>query len=340
MFRNFRSAENVHVLFSRLINLASIFVISLAGTDLPTSVQAAPPAQEITNMRFYLNIHYPPTLCVGREYSIRVTPLVELNGNREDGQKFNYQDRIIPGIAITAEIVNKNIATIDPAKPQSKTSGYLPESLLATSSLENQERLGDLGEVVFKLKAKKAGTTNLYLTAKVPGRWSGGRDRYFGPQGMPAGGPIKVVNCRYKVTAFTYANASYPNLQSYLTSKTVGEMKSSDGQNFSGTTWADWKAFSFSVRCSHKHTFAPAQAQLSGTLDQEQERLTVQVTFDAAPFSSTNCASSNSGELLAPGLVTTVPVSGGGRHWTYSYSWGMESMEGSASMYVTPIEDK
>lgn len=289
-------------------------------------------------MRFYLNIHYPHTLCVGREYSIAVTPLVELDGKREDGQKFNHKDRIVPGVAITAEITDKNIATIDPAKPRSKTSGSLPGDLSQTSSLENQERLGNLGEVVFKLKAKKAGTTTLYLTAKVPGRWSGGRDRYFGPQGMPAGGPLEVVNCRYKVTALTDASASYPNLQSYLLSKTVGEMKSEDGKNFSGIASADWSAFSFSQKCSHSHVVSPAQARLSGTL--ERETLTVQVTYEAAPFSSTSCAASNSGELLAPPLIATVPSTGGGWYWTYSMAWGVESMAGSASMYVTPLKDK
>lgn len=60
-----------------------MLAISLPGTGQITAARAAPPAQEtITNMRFYLNISYPTTLCAGREYSIPVTPLVELDGKR------------------------------------------------------------------------------------------------------------------------------------------------------------------------------------------------------------------------------------------------------------------
>jgi hypothetical protein len=172
----------------------------------------------------------------------------------------------------------------------------------------------------------------LFFEANIPQAAQSGQESYFGPRA-----PIKVVNCKYKVTAFTYTGASYPNLRSYIISRTSGEMKSSDGQSFSGTTGVNWQAFSFSALCSHSHTFSPAQAQLKGTLNQDQ--LTVQVTFDAASFSSTNCASSNSGQLLAPPLIITVPASGGGKHWTYSFPWGLEALEGSASIYVTPIAD-
>lgn len=80
MFGSFCNTRRLYGLVSR--------PISLAGMDLPTSAHAAPPHQEVTNMRFYLNIHYPPTLCDGREYSLAVTPLVKLDGKRSDGQTF------------------------------------------------------------------------------------------------------------------------------------------------------------------------------------------------------------------------------------------------------------
>jgi hypothetical protein len=186
MSSNDQNKGGIHRLLARGIVLSFMFITSLGGGYQATPVQAAPPAQEtITNSRFYLNITHLPTLCAGREYSIAVTPLVELDGKRADGQRFNYQDRIIPGVEITAEIADTKIATIDPARPKSKKSGYLPGYLLGTASLPDQERLGNLGEVVFKLKANKAGATYLYFTAKVPSQWSSGRDRYFGPQGAP-----------------------------------------------------------------------------------------------------------------------------------------------------------
>jgi hypothetical protein len=120
------------------------------------------------------------------------------------GEKFSFKGKIITGVPITAEITDKSIATIEPAKPKSKTSGYRPGNLMETFSFQDQAKLDSLGEVVFELTTKKVGMTNFYLTAEVPKQWSGSTKKYFGPSGMPVGGPIKVVNCKYRVT-ITYS---------------------------------------------------------------------------------------------------------------------------------------
>jgi len=238
-------------------------------------------------MRFYLNISYPTTLCAGREYSIPVTPLVELNGKRSDGEKFNYQDRIIPGVEITAEIIDTKIATVDPAKPQSKKSGYLPEHLLGTSSLENQERLSNLGEVVFKLKAKKAGTTYLYLTAKVPRQWSGGRDRYFGPQGMPVGGAIKVVNCRYELTMIYNWEYSFPAANMWL----IGTMHKApltiESELLTGKGQIDFmRVVGGNPDCTYNISTGESTVDMTGSFSQDPSGSgQVQVTFNYGPMS-------------------------------------------------------
>jgi len=301
------------------ILLALMLVFSLGGAGQPTAVQAAPPAQDITvtSHRYHFNIVMPPDpICVGKSYPIIVTPLRDGSG-KFNGEKFNYDSRHLVGVTIEASVKNESIGTLSPRR---KISGFAWAGENTDPNAENP------GEADFTFRARKAGKTDLYFEATIGGR-------YVGPAV-----PIQVVNCKYKVTAFTNASASYPNLRSYIISRTSGEMKSSDGQSFSSTTGVNWQAFSYSAMCSHSHTFLPAQAQLNGTLNQDQ--LTVQVTFDAASFSSQNCASSNSGQLLAPPLIVTVPVSGGGKHWTYSLPWGIESLEGSVSIYVTPIADR
>jgi hypothetical protein len=276
----------VNVLLQRLIILM-LLLLSLGGAGQISAARAAPPAQEVTNMRFYLNISYPQTLCAGREYSILVTPLVELDGKRANGEKFNYQDRIIPGVEITAEITDTKIATVDPAKPQSKKSGYLPGDLLGTSSLDMQERLGNLGEVVFKIKAKKAGSTNLFLTAKVPRQWSGGRDRYFGPQGMPVGGAIKVVNCKYEVTMIYNWQYSFPAVNMWL----IGTMKkvplTIESESLTGTGQIDFmRVVGGNPHCTYNISTGKSTVDMAGSFSQDPSgNDQLKITFNYGPMS-------------------------------------------------------
>ncbi len=305
-----------YALLRRATLLILMLMLSL-GSAGQTAVRAAPPAQEITNMRFYLNIRYPPTLCAGREYSISVTSLVELDGKREDGQKFNYPDRIVPGVPIMAEITDQNIATVDPAKPQSKTSGSLPGDLLGTSSLDAQERLGMLGEVVFKLKAKKAGTTTLYLTAKVPNRWSGGREKYFGPQGMPVGGPIKVVNCKYEVTMIYNWQYSFPAANMWL----IGTMKKAplniDSELLTGAGQIDFmRVVGGNPHCSYSISSGKSTVDMTGSYSQDQSgNGQVKIMFDYGPMSEVTPATctilgtrSASADWNGPPPVAAIPT--------------------------------
>lgn len=285
--------------------LALICLLSLGSASQATPALAAPPAQEtVTNMRFYLNISYPTTFCAGREYSIGVTPLVELNGKRSDGEKFNYQDRIIPGVEITAEITATNIATINPARPQSKKSGYLPGDLLGTSSLEMQERLGNLGEVVFKLKAKKSGATNLILMAKVPGQWSGGRDRYFGPQGMPAGGPIKVVDCEYQVT-MTYRRQDPFGV---ATGFMPGTLVKSDGQGLKGQGQFTFHEFASLPTCTLTTSELKSPTGITARIvDPNASPLTLRLSFDYSEATKTIYGRCIMGRLGVATSQETVP---------------------------------
>jgi len=325
MVRNFnlqkRSSANLLGRWAFLLLMLAL----IAGSTTPgTAAQ-----QKREERSLYLSVIRPEFFCLGEAKTIRVTPTLE-DKEISPGSNRTIFKNGITGIQIKAEILpSKDIATVEPA---SQWSG----STMLVSSLPD---LG-LSEATFTVRARKVGTTFLILTAQVPAQYAGGKTSYFGPRGAPPSIEIRVVNCKYRVTAFTTANAHYPNLYSYLMSKAVGVMETKDGALFSGTATADWRAFSFSVRCSHTHTFQPAQAQLRGTFSQNGQQLRVQVIYDPAAFSSQNCASSNSGELLAPSITADVPSSGGSSHHAYSYDWGAMAMAGSYSIYVTPIKSK
>lgn len=302
MFRSSQSIGGIYRLIQRVIVLIGIFTTSLGSMGKASPVQAAPPAQEVTNMRFYLNITRPTTLCARREYSIGVTPLVELNGKRADGQKFNYQDRILPGVEIVAEITDQNIATVDPAKPKSKRSGYLPDNPLGTTSLADQEKFGNLGEVVFKIKAKKAGSTNLYLTAKIPRQWSGGRDRYFGPQGMPTGGPIRVVNCKYELTLTYNWQYSFPTLNMGLTGTMYKVPLTVENEMLRGTGQVDFmRVLGGNPYCTYNLSTGKSTVDMTGSFSQDPSGSDqVKIAFNYGPMSeviATTCTVPNFGTI-------------------------------------------
>lgn len=298
------------------IILILVFLLSSGRAGQAIPVQAAPNADGLIIYR--MKIFMPPDpLCVGKDYSIKVRISADQQYQGPDGELHDLTSEGVNGRKIEASVRDSNIAALS---PRSLLTGWDVESV-------------GPGEVEFRLKAKKAGSTVLFFETYIPEAAQSQQEPYFG-----SNVPIQVVNCRYKVTLSTRANAHYPNLRSSIRSQTVGEMASTDGQNFSGTANTNWNASSFSVRCSHSHMVSPAQAHLSGTVNQDQ--LNVKITFDDASFSSQNCASSNSGQLQAPPIEITVPASGGGKRGAYSYPWGLESMQGSLSIYVTPIADQ
>ena len=307
--------------------ILSLFTLTGATGAPPTSRQ-----QTVTGTWFHLSVRTPPLLCVGQVHKIVVTPLVDLIS--QGSKKFDYTDRVVTGVQIRAEISNTSIATISPS---TAISGTLPASLF-DGTIPLKDAAGS-GELVFTLRALKTGTTNLILTGKVPRQWSRGQERYFGPDDMPAGGPIKVVNCKYRVTTFMSLDAHYGNLDSYILSRAVGAMETETGELFSGSAIVDWSAFSFSVMCYHTHTVEPALAKITGTPDQSG-LITVQITYDPTAFSTKNCGSSNAGILAVGPVIVQVPPEGGHVERTYTTSWGNESLSGSVGVYVTPIEKK
>jgi hypothetical protein len=239
----------------RPLGRAGLLLLALAlclGHGAATApAQAAPSTQEtITNMRFYLNVHQPDRYCAGQVYSIEVTPLVELNGTSTDGRRFNYQDRIVTGVPIKAETQDTGIARVEPAR---QTSGAL--EMHVSTSISRQP---GLGQVTFRLHAQKAGSTNLYLTAEVPPQFSGGRRLYFGPQQMPAGFPIKVIDCEYLVTATYRWELSGTGFRYWNVGSLRARITASDPEFYGGDGLFDFFLNHYDVTCSERLPYQAA----------------------------------------------------------------------------------
>jgi hypothetical protein len=191
MFKNIglqtESAARVRLRWRNILLLFAL-ALGMAGAGQTTPAQAAQPLAPgslDSTGNFRLNVIYPPTICVGKN-TIKVTPVIasEVNGHGNGSGGLP-----VGSVLITPEITDKSIATVS---PPSQTSPVVPR--------RNEYIIEPgVGEVTFTLTGIKAGSTTLILTAKVPPRWAGGKTTYFGPGGMPAGGPIKVVNCKYRV---------------------------------------------------------------------------------------------------------------------------------------------
>jgi len=209
-----RSRFYKHQKWHKII-LIMIFLLSSGSAGQPTAVQAAPPAQDVTNVstRYHFSILIPPDpICAGQDYDIIVTPLKDGDGKFK-GQKFTYDTKNLVGITIGALVKNKSIGTLSPSK---QISGF---AWAVANALEDTDPQENPGEALFKFHAKKAGETELYFEALINGQ-------YVAPAV-----PIKVVNCAYRVT-MKYKRKGPIDI---VTGSMPGTLiKSSDGQALTG----------------------------------------------------------------------------------------------------------
>lgn len=318
-------------LFRRVFLSVLVLVLGIGSVGQNTEVHAAPSQQSIeVDKTFTLRFHPPAVICVGQTYDVKVTVLLELSGTNASGQKFDYKDRIVPGITIQASVQDTNIASVSPSQ---LSSGLLPNpnDLLITGEYGSSLN----GQVTFKLSGKKPGATNLYLKAPIPTSLAGSPNIHKDSEV-----PFRVAYCRYKVSAASITYFTAPGLTSTLVGITSGEMQlvdqSGETSRLSGSSDADWTLNSFSPDCSHEHEIPKATAKLEGTLTMD-DKLNVDITFDPFEMVTGNCGSGSTGSFPIPPIHIEVPAGGGSKNITQAFPLGNMSMHGNAVIFVQPI---
>jgi len=279
--------------------------------------------------RFHFSVATPGRLCVGQNYEMPVTMLVDFQMTA-NGQPVEYQDRVVPGIAIQASSDASAVAGITPAQ---LTSGALQADLLASPPFGTAN---GLGQVVFLLHAKKEGVANLHFQAHIPSGLTGGA-----PQPAPIELPVKVENCKYKVTVTGSWKVKYErqNLATILKETLTGEMTRDESGALSGTATANWSLQSFSAMCAHAHVVTPSTVSLKG--EQTGETLHFHLTYDAFEEKTVNCASSNHGKIqVAPIEFSGFPASGASGSVTLPFPVGNEVLLGAGTVSIVPVPVK
>jgi hypothetical protein len=157
--------------------------------------------------------------------------------------------------------------------------------------------------------------------------------------------PIKVVNCRFKVSITSILSGYVPSLMETIVSTVNGEI----GVNLEGTLTGDaevtWNAQQATPCLKVVQNIPPSTAKLEGSLNEDGSALTVHVNYDLAMFFQTNtitCAVPGSGsqqhQFTAQPLTFTVPITGGNLSQPYTLPLGEMVVYGTAIISVVPIE--
>jgi hypothetical protein len=263
------SGKFVHVLLQRTLNLALMLALSLGSTGQATMAQAAPPAQEVTNVstRYHFSIRTPPDpICVGRDYDIAVIPLADTSGNYQ-GQKIKFDTKGLANITIGALVKNKSIGTLSPSKQVSGFAWAIAHALESTMESDNP------GEALFKFHAKKAGETDLYFEALINGK-------YVGPVV-----PIKVVNCKYKLT-MNYLMRQSSHGTTGLLFGHLDTLLEGNGEVYQGSGVLDSDRTEAMAPCSFSSAGFDNPATITGKLTGSPDNQQLEVAVDYEPGES------------------------------------------------------
>jgi hypothetical protein len=282
-------------------------------------VQAAPLPD--TRIAYGISIHVPSgPLCVGVEYPVTVN-ITKVNEVLIDAKKDTWIIYVAPGLAgvrVEAFVKDPSIGTLT---PDSQITGWM---------LGNDAR----GEATFKFHAAKVGRTQLYFEEAPEGQYLDARE------------PIKVVNCKYKVTI----TANYTLSESGVTELGIGTgeglIDADASGNLNGSATMSWDLHRFSDCMSHQmQVSVPPNVKLSGSIGSEGDSVSIQAAFEPLPITDTAsgaglCAGHGSATASGSRPIQTVdlelPASGGATTKPFSISGG----RGSAVISVTPIESK
>lgn len=331
MFRNSAFFKRSSSKRKRAVARWCVFCLRLAlafytgGVGQTTFVRAAPRANETIDSFEISTSPIPSPACAHSLYEVqffaRVDRVADLNGNKVD-----LKGGLGPSdISVKATSSDTNVAEFHP-------------EILTASALDN--RIGRGAD--FKLKTEAPGSATLTLTGKL--EWTG--ERVIFP---PLQLPVKVVNCRFRITINTILLGIGPAITETVVSTVTGEINGEANGALTGQADVIWKAQQATPCLSVVQTAPPSKATLEGSLSEDGSSLTVHVTYDPAMAFSTGTsacyvkATRNwQSQFQAPPLSFTVPTTGGSLSQPVSLHIGesAKGLTGTAIIGVQPIEDK
>ncbi len=325
-----KSIDTIRGLFKRRINrrilqrasyILLLLALGIGDVGTTTLVLAAPSAQEIVNLQTtYALVYQLPNgpICAGESYDIPVRVESRSTGLL-NGDQVNFQE-LLYGVTVVAHSNDHSIVEFDPY------IGVTGDEELAVPGQ-------DPTEINLILYAKKAGTTSISFDAEKS-------SIFFNAKFPPR--PIKVVNCKYKVTVnsrWDWSLTAYGvRISSNLAAYTNGEMSvNADGTLLNGTANAGWFMSSFAAGCNQSHRIADSQALLQGSQSSDGSQITVHIVFKSVTIASTHCVGGETRQFTPPPIRITLPAEGGTETVDHPFQLGGENLAGTSTIQITPL---
>ncbi len=305
----------------RFFYLTLIVIVGLGSAKPNAAALAAPPKDE-TDISFDISTSpIPNPACAHTSYDVefftRVDTVANLNGNPVDLQGG-------PG---PSEI------EVQAKSSDSSVAGFHPETATATAL---DGRIGKGAK--FVLRTEEPGSATLTMTGKIT--WANKRVIF-----PPLQQPIKVVNCRFKITINSTSAGFIPNVMETAVYNLTGEIKGDPGGALTGDSEVNWKTQQVGDCYVTKQAVLPSTANLEGSLSEDGDRLTVRVTFgpvsvlNSLKWTCGGAAGATAEFTFQPTPINfVVPTTGGVVSQPVTIPIGVLTLTGSAIITVVPLE--
>jgi hypothetical protein len=326
-FRRLTSPANHKARYWYKILVILALALSLSGVGQTTFVQAAPPAN-IENDSWDVSMSpIPSPTCAHSHYDLdffaRILRAVELGG-----QKVKLKGGFGPAnVLVKATSSDPSVVEIN---PEIATATGL-DGFIAVSSAS------------FNLNAEAPGSATLTLRAVAD--WTGLQVVF-----PPLQQPIKVVNCRFKITINGISAGSGDNMLVTQVYTATGEIGGGPSGALTGDAEVTWHMTQVGDCYSSTITNPPSNAHLEGSLSEDGGTLTVRVTFDPLMVFNTvrmtglcaysGATATSQGQLQPAPIVFKVPSTGGSVPQPIALPDGALTLTGTAFIGVVPIEAK
>jgi hypothetical protein len=323
-FRRLPSPANNKARHWYKILVILVLALSLSGVGQTTSVQAAPHA-DATIYSFDLSTSpIPSPACAHSLFDVQFFANVESTVDWND-QQVKLQGGLGPSdTSVNATSSDTSVAEFH---PDSRTASALDNSIGGRSAN-------------FQLKTEAPGSATLAFTAEI--KWAG-QSITLPPLQLP----IKVVNCKFKVTITTILLGVGPDIMETVVSKLTGEISGDENAALAGEAEVIWNAQQVTPCLSVVQVVPPSKATLEGSLGENGSTLTVHVNYGlgmAFSQGTTTCKVSVTGtyqhQFQPPPLSFTVPTTGGSLSQPVTFQIGTGPINGTAIITVVPIEGK
>ncbi len=308
----------------QIVLIALLLALAVGSAGQTPLAQAAPAGDSV--LFSMVLVGNPKTkLCVGDKVTYNVRVEFESRGMPTPAPG-PLGKLSAANVKVEAFSTNKNVGDFT-----NTVKGYSTSSTIVTVGDDDLIGL----RASFPFKAKKAGTTILYFEGLVQGGY------------VSLNLPVKVINCKFKVTAASSWDRQDGGGHIYLATMDEAELTADAQGHYSGSAIVNWfGTFGVGGGCSFVYTITPSQSpvEMTGELG-ENGQLVVTLTYQSVHTTGSGTCGNMSGwddYHITPNPLDFSSQNSGG---SFTLAHPLEVLPsdpllGSTTIRVIPVEDE